>query len=166
MTCPQPPRPAPSPPSPSGASIAIVLRPVDDGDVPLVYATWLNNYRHGSKQASRMEHHAYFAHQRSVIDRLMLRDDTRFTCAADPDEPRRVYGWISYTTAGDVPVVHYLYVKNLYRRFGIARALARSASIVDEAVYTHLTAAGKALADRKLRASSYVAAEKFLQESA
>jgi GNAT superfamily N-acetyltransferase len=55
------------------------------------------------------------------------------TCAAD--DPDQILGFLVH----EGPVVHYLYVKELFRRKGLATALLDSAQIPPVFFYTHRT---------------------------
>jgi hypothetical protein len=57
------------------------------------------------------------------IEKALDRVDARTVVAFDKDDPDFVYGFIAGDTSDVTPVLFYVYVKEAYRRSGIARGL-------------------------------------------
>ncbi|MBU6278588.1 MAG: hypothetical protein KGN78_05035 [Actinomycetales bacterium] len=102
----------------------------------LIFATWLKSYQNSSLFAKGVPRETFFAQHHKVIERILERAEVRL--AVLPDDPSVVFGWsvtepcqrisIVDRDAGIVrvtpeSVVHYVYVKPDFRRYGIAKAL-------------------------------------------
>ena len=95
---------------------ALTLRRATPDERPLVAASWFESYRRGGSSPN-VQFEVYKAGQGGLITRLIDRSEVWVaTLPAVPDE---VCGWVARVG----PVVHYVYVKQAYRRLGIARAL-------------------------------------------
>lgn len=98
----------------------------------LIYATWLRSYEANSLQTKNIRRDAFFAGHHKILDGIFARDP-EVKLAVLPDDPSVVLGW-SVTEPG---VVHYVYVKPSFRRYGIARSLLAHMPSAFE--YTHHT---------------------------
>lgn len=104
------------------------IREVTQADRPLIFATWLRAYRHGSHFPRRIRDGIFFAAHHDIVEELLARSNVRV--ATPPDEPEVVLGWSAVETleppdaSTPSPVaVHFVYVKPPFRRAGVARAL-------------------------------------------
>ena len=84
---------------------------------PLVFATLLKSYYHGSLWAKHVPREVFFARHHAVVERLLAESSLRVAHLAD--DPAVILGYALVAP----PTVHYLYVKPSFRRFGIAKAL-------------------------------------------
>lgn len=114
-----------------------------DGDLPFIANSWVRHYAHSST-AKMIDPTIYFEEQSRLIDRLAQR--SRFVIAANRHDPRQIFGWLCgerVTVDADrwaalmMPVVHYLYVKDAYRGFGIGRRLVAEFTGGAPLVFTH-----------------------------
>jgi GNAT superfamily N-acetyltransferase len=108
-----------SPPEKS-ESLPLIIRPMCPGDVPLVLNSWLKSYR-DCPATWGVGNDDYFRVQKAVISKLLGRCNVAIACdTADPDQ---IFGWLAWEeTPGEV-VVHYIYVKHLFQRMGVAKQL-------------------------------------------
>lgn len=102
-------------------SPALNIRPMDVEDHAFVFNSWMNSYRKGSKLAKSLDYPVYKAGQTDQITRLLLGSDTLI--AANPEEPGQIFGYICFTEFEDLTALHWIYVKEPFRRFGIADAM-------------------------------------------
>lgn len=96
-------------------SLPIAIRRARAYDVPFIFSSWLRSYK-----ACRDRHVAqavYFKEHHKLIDAL-LRDATVLV-ATPQDDPDTILGWS--VKSGDT--LHYVYVKEAFRRLGIGKAL-------------------------------------------
>lgn len=109
-------------------SLPITIREVCEDDVALILNSWLKSYRN-SPGITTCPNDIYFSEtmgQKAKIMKLLAECDTSVAC--DPNDPSQVYGWATWELMPDTTsVIHYCYVKQSYRRQGIARALASHA---------------------------------------
>ncbi len=96
------------------------IRDVYQSDIPFIYSTWLKGLRYGNEVFGLIEKTAYFENQHKVIETILNRFDTEVSIACVTDEPEVILGYAAYMPGG---IVHYVHVKDAFRRFGIAKAL-------------------------------------------
>lgn len=141
---------------------------MEETDRGFVMQTWLKNYRETTK-AKRIPSRVYFSHYHDLIEKLLERDDTSVSVASDYDDPGRIFGWLATSNlyAPKVSVVHYVYVKSLYRGHGLARRLMTEAGVSRDGlvVYTFVNPRGRNLA-RKAIGAEFMPVEDFVKESA
>jgi GNAT superfamily N-acetyltransferase len=98
------------------------FEPEVDGN--FVYSSWLNSYRESaiggwkSPTGEAMALGVYYKRARSRIDALIKRG-AELKVACDPEDTNIILGWM----CAEDPVLHYVYVKEAYRRQGIALSL-------------------------------------------
>ena len=127
-----------------------IIRPAGPKDISFVYATWLRSYRTGSGLGLIAGKHAYFTLYQHIIDFILQKDTTTVSVAALEANPSVVLGY----AVTEPKILHYVFVKEAFRRFGIAKDLYRSAFEKAPAI-THITKIGREiigdLQDWKLR---------------
>lgn len=91
-----------------------------------IYSSWLKSFRIYSRWAKAVPAQIYFGNHKRVVQKLL--EDSGVLIACNPECPDQIFGYAVYQpTAGGVAVLHYLYVKQPYRKMGIATALFREA---------------------------------------
>jgi len=112
---------------------ALTLRALDPSDLAFIFNSWLKSYRDSSFGKS-ISNPMYFRQHHHVIDKLIGR--TEIILAVNQDDPKQIYGYVCMERRGPIPILHYLYVKQPYRKLGIARQLF--ALLPDDPfIYTH-----------------------------
>ena len=73
------------------------------------------------------------------VDLILERHDTRCLIDSERRDDNRIRGWICYADVPSMPTLHYCYVRQEFRREGIATQLLDEAGIKKDAVsiYTH-----------------------------
>lgn len=116
-------------------------RPAVGADQGLILDSWVNSYRK-SRDVRDVIGPVYRSGQRQLAERLLERCGATVLCASDflP----QVFAWMCAEKVGSILVLHYLYVKQPYRRQGLARTLLFTATMPElPAVHhTHRTDAG------------------------
>lgn len=104
--------------------VPVTYRDYREDDEGFLYNSWLRSFRDGSKWAEEIPGQIYFANHKQVIARLL--QDSGIVIAANPESDDQIFGYGVYQPmSGGVTVLHYLYVKQPYRRLGIGTALTR-----------------------------------------
>lgn len=99
------------------------LRAPTEDDVGFVKSTWLSSYHDralGSLAVSALTWARYKTLMRPLCSALLERGVLVVAC--DPDMPAVLYGW-ALGEGGEVPVLHYAYVRPERRRYGLYREL-------------------------------------------
>jgi GNAT superfamily N-acetyltransferase len=93
----------------------------DDG---VIYNPWCHQIRK-SPPFDGWEPEAFAEHKRSVIEPLVERCKPVFAC--DPEHEDHVYGWVCSEVAEEKQILHFVYVKGVFRNNGIGTALMKFA---------------------------------------
>jgi hypothetical protein len=119
-------------------ALEVAFRHMGPGDEALVRDSWVRTFRYGPLRQGVPEQR-YFTDQRNRISRLLERG-AQVLLAINPEDASQVLGWACFEKREGADVLHYLYVKSIFRRdFGIARRLLAEAGLGEGLVYTHHT---------------------------
>lgn len=122
----------------------VLLRPAVEGDAGLIVSSWLKSYRAAKPpELEDVRPAVYYADSGHHGVVLRALDRAGAVVAASPEHPDVIYGWACYEGA----VLHYLYVKDLWRRKHVGQRLL--ALVADPLVVTHLTPAFRKLAGKR-----------------
>lgn len=88
-------------------------------DRNFVYKAWISSYR-GSDRAGVIPDNVVYALTRITINQLINRG-MKIAMAVSPDDPDQILGFIAWEAPG--PILSYLFVKDLFRRQGVATLL-------------------------------------------
>ena len=91
------------------------IRPFEPSDKNFVYNSWLKSYRQYMRP---VDDQVYYSQESVLID----KSETVLILCIDSD-PDIIIGYLAYSLLLDVPVIHYLYVKEQYRSQGCSKAL-------------------------------------------
>lgn len=117
------------------------------GDAAFIADSWLRSYR---KSADHIPGPVYYAEHRHVIEGLLPKCTVQI--AHHAEDVHQILGWcavqrIALQSGNSVWALHYCYVKQPFRRLGIASRLL--AGLVGAGDFcSHQTAAGAAVARR------------------
>lgn len=132
--------------------VPIAFRPPTEDEMAFIYSGWLRSHRY-SRFAVDIPGPIYFDNHKKVVE--LLLSTGRIVVACNPDHPDQLFGFVCYQpTHGGAAVMHYLYVKQPFRRFGIATAMYRHVQVDAchdpgmAVVATHLTEHGAMLRDK------------------
>jgi ribosomal protein S18 acetylase RimI-like enzyme len=98
-----------------------VIRAGRQGDAKLIVDSWTQSH---SKRAARPQERreGYETAQREAIAALL--EDSRTAVAVDPSNSDAIYGY-AVAEPGPEALLHWVWVRNAFRRDGIGRALVR-----------------------------------------
>jgi hypothetical protein len=114
------------------------IRPAIPTDIPFVYSTWLRSYRTGSGLGLQSGKHQYFVLYQMILDQILERESTTVLVAALDEDLSIALGYIVI----EPKILHYVFVKEPFRRFGIAKALCHATFNKTTPVMTHMTKIG------------------------
>lgn len=99
----------------------IDLRPYDVSDEGFIFNSWLKSYR-SSDFAKLQCNEVYYSNYKKIVESILGK--SKIIVACNPDDAMQVYGYIIYE---DLPknnlLIHYVYVKYTYRKFGISNCM-------------------------------------------
>jgi hypothetical protein len=104
----------------------LAFRPADlsdDEDRQFVIATWSSSFKHANS-AGLIASEDWSTVMHPQFAKVLARRDARTIVAYERTDPTFFYGWVAGDTT-DIypPYVFYAYVKEPFRRLGVARAL-------------------------------------------
>ncbi len=119
----------------------ILIRPYEPEDQALIFSSWLQSYWDGLvRYLLPVAKTTYYGEQHRLIDRAFHRPGTVTVIAASSAEPHVIIGWLMAERTPKAEILHYVYVKEPFRRLGIARTML---SAVGKGLatlqYTHTT---------------------------
>lgn len=102
--------------------IPYLLRLALPEDHSFIYNTFLETFRKISPNQFISEE-IYYSHQRERIRYLLKHSQTNIIC--DLDNPNHIQGYIIYDFISQYLVLHWMYLKNVYRRCDKSRQVLR-----------------------------------------
>jgi hypothetical protein len=91
-------------------------KPMPD-DLNFIYSSWLKHYR---KNENKISTQVYYDKYKKILTSILERSFVIVAC--NQEKPSQVYGYIVYEPTDPV-VVHYIYIKSVYRQFRIASTM-------------------------------------------
>lgn len=107
--------------APAGASLW-TLRLSEPGDLVAIRSWWSDSYHDGDAQLRELPFRAYRDRMHARIGRILARASTECHVACLPDDPQHVIGFL----VGERTTLHYVYVRDARRGYGVARALTNA----------------------------------------
>lgn len=126
-------------------TLPIAFRDGTDADAGLIFSSWLRSYYDARPPAIwDIQREVYFADSghHGVVERILRV--SRVLIAHPPDDPDEVYGW----ACGGAGLLHYVYVKELWRRKGVATRLVAEVAPGPTLTVSHRTKSFVGLADK------------------
>jgi len=101
--------------------VPMVIRPANQGDVPFIFNSWLKSYNHHAIYPFRIPTEIYYKAHHDIVERILKSNTVLIAC--DAKDETSIYGYIVAGLTSGIPTIHYVYVKSLFRKLGIATAL-------------------------------------------
>lgn len=116
--------------------MTIEYREGEPEDNNFIINSWIKSYR----KYSSVSNDVYYVEQEKLIKSILKRNWTSVNIACNPEDYGQIYGYI-VTDAAAVPIVHYCFVKQVFRGMGIATHLFHDAfpESVDVFITSHDT---------------------------
>lgn len=108
---------------------AFELRPAGAEDVGFIRHSWLHSYRHNAPWAEAIPGPVYYPEHAGIIAKLIQRSSCVVACS--PEDSSQVMGWCVAQRLAGKSCLHFVYVKQPFRGFGIARALLHALDVRD-----------------------------------
>ena len=97
--------------------VELNVRYAHDLDVDFITNSWLESFRDGYFN-STVPNRVYFHEHHKILEAILPRSQVLVMCNAE--RPDQILAWMCYELVDNVMVVHYVYVKNLLRKKGLA----------------------------------------------
>lgn len=115
----------------------ISVRPGNSTDLPFIMSTWLNGTYYGNDWIKEIEKGIFMSTYHDLLERLLYRETVLVTVACLKEASDVILGYC--VTEG--PVLHYVFIKPVWRGIGLARDLVPSGICV----VSHLTNVGRSI---------------------
>jgi hypothetical protein len=111
------------------------IRLAKGSDLPFIYATWVDSFRYDSHLGKSCRNQIFFREYNLIVDRILTHPDTKVHVAQKPDDTEVIYGYL----VSQAKIFHYAFVKQAFRKWGIAKSLFYEAGGETNSVFTHRT---------------------------
>lgn len=113
---------------PPVAALPVTVRFFQNEDKNFILHSWMVSFRQENYAQTVCNEVYYFNHQR-VIGKIAETADIFVACSVD--DPNQIWGWLCAQQGPEGSLlVHYVYVKSRYRRFGVAKLLLSAAGYI------------------------------------
>lgn len=121
------------------------LRRAQEKDISFIFNSWLKSYRN-SLFAKSISNTIYFSEHHKIIEKLAKTSEIIIAC--NPDDPDQIYGYICAEKIDDIFTIHYIYVKQPFRKLGLANFMlsAFDVDMGEPSIHTHQTKTAELLA--------------------
>lgn len=100
------------------------MRKMVDGDVNFILSSWAKSYR-TTKNNRRMVNGVYYPNTTKVITEIMTRAEKIVIYNPEPGKKDHIFGYAIFEYIGDLLVIHFIYIKHMYRRLGIVSEIIK-----------------------------------------
>lgn len=110
------------------------LRDAEASDISFIYDSFMKSYKADGPLGKITTKRVFFQEFPQVIDRILSTSKVQIMCLSE--EPKIIVGYIIFQPQ----LIHYIFVKEPFRRNGIAKTLKSHAlGLNDSFTYTHIT---------------------------
>jgi GNAT superfamily N-acetyltransferase len=121
------------------------LREMSSSDFSFIMATWLRGLYYDSGFYSEIDKAVFFDNYAAIAKAILEKSQCRPRIAVLEDDPNVILGYAILEEAPSGDIVHYVYVKSVFRKAGIAKQLLHRKVIA----CTHLTELGNSIRKQK-----------------
>lgn len=108
--------------------VPLKFRTRDDSDRNFIFASWMRSFRTGSTWAKEIPAEIYSTRHSQLINDLLTNSGSVVACSSD--DPDQIFGFGIYQPSTDnIAIVHWVYVKEMYRKLGIGEQIFRQCLI-------------------------------------
>lgn len=132
---------------------AYTFRPYVPEDLNFIRSSWGTSYLTGCEEEVFLTPKFFHAYHRPIRDRILERETIAIIVCSATDAPEQLIGWILVEKPVDAIkslIVHYIYVKEIYKREGIATELLSRVTDGERILFTHMTERAQKILDNKI----------------
>ena len=100
-----------------------IIRSAEESDIPFIYSSFLNCIKYDSAVGLSVRKGIFFENYRTVIDSILRNENCNVLIACKPDETKVIFSFLVF----EPTIIHFVFVKESFRNFGIAKALFNQA---------------------------------------
>lgn len=106
----------------------ITYRKMVDSDIPYIKSTFLKDFIKSNVNRF-IPHTKYYDFYSPLFEDILYAYDSRVWLAVNPKDIDHIYAWCVWEKQGPTQILHYVYTKQTYREFGIAKSLLEHAGL-------------------------------------
>jgi len=115
----------------------IKIRPMHGGDFNFVINSWLKSFKYSGPMVVRMTDSLYYKAYEPIVKRLITGSNVYIACLRD--EPDALVGYLVIEQGLGPDIIHYVLVKDLWQKMGVATYLIKAAEPAPDSLFTHWT---------------------------
>lgn len=110
------------------ANSVFTYRAYTSEDLPFIHSSWENSYFQNSPNIKHLTRAVFRTHHRPIRERILGSPQATIIICSPKDDPNLILGWIAVETIHtrdnkDAIILHYLYVKEVFKKEKIATTL-------------------------------------------
>jgi hypothetical protein len=102
------------------SALPVLVRKAQRSDIPFITSSWLRSNREGFFVRS-VGNTVYYHQHHKILEQLLPRSVVLVAC--NEDDPDQILSWICAEVVDTALVIHYIYTKKPFRKFGLAKRL-------------------------------------------
>lgn len=91
-------------------------------DFPFIIDSWGGSYQQGSN-GRHLSHDEFGSFHKPIREKILIHPDVKVKICYPNEDVWLIIGWIVYQVLTQNMAIHYVYVKNAFRFYGIGRGL-------------------------------------------
>jgi hypothetical protein len=130
----------------------ITIRSLEPNDLRFIYATMLRGLYYGCHFYGAIEKSAFFSAYQEVLVKILSKTHLTPCIAVLTEDPECILGYslverrVASEAADRSDILHFIYVKNAWRKQGIAKRLLQGSKITTT---THITDLGNSIRNQR-----------------
>lgn len=132
-----------------------IYRPYEQTDLNFVRKTWAMSYYYDNYLKNHLSIKQFHHYHRPIRERILAEPTLAVIICASEANPDQILGWIAAEVLEESKqmIIHYIYVKDLYRKEGIGKSLLEKVMHEKPVFYTHESIIGRAILKKMPRES-------------
>jgi len=110
-------------------TLPIELRRARKSDIPFITSSWLKSNRYGYLPQS-IPNTVYYHQHHKILEEVIPRSVVLVAC--NHEDPDQILGWMCAEVVDTAMVIHYVYIKKTFRKFGLAKRLVETMAEVEK----------------------------------
>ena len=109
----------------------VIIRAATSDDMNFIYSSWLSAIATSEKRRTPKD--IVYKNHRPIMERALAESSVLIACMDDYKD--QILGWLCY----DRDILHYLYIKQPFRKHGLANMLIEHTGVKEPLTVTHWT---------------------------
>lgn len=122
--------------------VKIGLRGIEPNDLAFIMSSWLRSFKDTSNFAKDIPTETFYPNHHKLLERIIARPTTKIMIAHLEESPEVILSYMVYETMPLSLVIHFMFTKHNFRRFGLAKLLFETLQVNPSQAaieYTHKT---------------------------